>query len=156
MAYEKFSKRVLVVWKAFVRAWSDACKSFGDTRVLIPGGEYMLRSVTFNGPCKGSITFQISGVLKAPIDPALLSDQKWINFRYVDKLTVNGGGTLNGQGTATRQKCRNNSCQILFVVLSSLLSKFISVKVMSLRCTLIISYVIRTLIQKNDLYIISL
>ncbi|CAJ1958371.1 unnamed protein product [Sphenostylis stenocarpa] len=34
----------------------------------------------------------------------MLSDQTWIHFRYVDQLTVNGGGTLDGQGTATRQK----------------------------------------------------
>ncbi|KAL9321899.1 hypothetical protein ACSQ67_009952 [Phaseolus vulgaris] len=99
---------------AFVKAWSDACKWKGDTNVVIPEGTYMLRSVIFNGPCNGAITFQINGVLKAPVDPALLADQKWINFRYVDKLTVNGGGTLDGQGTATRQKCLNNSCQILF------------------------------------------
>ncbi|ESW21077.1 hypothetical protein PHAVU_005G039700 [Phaseolus vulgaris] len=64
--------------------WSDACKWKGDTNVVIPEGTYMLRSVIFNGPCNGAITFQING------------------------------GTLDGQGTATRQKCLNNSCQILF------------------------------------------
>ncbi|XP_052726184.1 exopolygalacturonase-like [Vigna angularis] len=99
---------------AFVTAWGDACKRNGETIVLVPNGTYMLKSVIFNGPCNGSITFQINGVLKAPIDPSMLADQKWINFRYVDKLTINGGGTFDGQGTATRQKCQNDSCQILF------------------------------------------
>ncbi|XP_022635976.1 exopolygalacturonase-like [Vigna radiata var. radiata] len=102
---------------AFVTAWSDACKWNGVATVLIPNGTYMLKSVIFNGPCNGSITFEINGVLKAPIDPSMLADQKWINFRYVDKLTINGGGTFDGQGTATRQKCQNDSCQILFTTM---------------------------------------
>jgi len=104
------------VLKAFVRAWSDACKWNGESTVLIPHGTYMSKSVIFNGPCKGSTTFQINGDLKAPIDPSMLVDQKWINFRYIDKLSVNGGGAFNGQGTATRKKCQNDSCQILFTV----------------------------------------
>lgn len=79
----------------------------------------MLKSVIFKGPCNDSITFQIKGVLKAPIDPSLLTDQKWINFRYIDQLNVNGGGTLDGQGSATRRKCKNNAnCEILFTVCS--------------------------------------
>ncbi|KAG5000259.1 hypothetical protein JHK87_021331 [Glycine soja] len=65
---------------AFLKAWSDACKWNGSATVLIPKGTYMLKSVIFKGPCNDSITFQIKGVLKAPIDPSLLTDQKWINF----------------------------------------------------------------------------
>ncbi|KHN29178.1 Exopolygalacturonase, partial [Glycine soja] len=104
--------------KAFLKAWSDACKWNGSATVLIPKGTYMLKSVIFKGPCNDSITFQIKGVLKAPIDPSLLTDQKWINFRYIDQLNVNGGGTLDGQGSATRRKCKNNAnCEILFTTM---------------------------------------
>ncbi|XP_003532865.3 exopolygalacturonase isoform X1 [Glycine max] len=103
---------------AFLKAWSDACKWNGSATVLIPKGTYMLKSVIFKGPCNDSITFQIKGVLKAPIDPSLLTDQKWINFRYIDQLNVNGGGTLDGQGSATRRKCKNNAnCEILFTTM---------------------------------------
>ncbi|RDX98337.1 Exopolygalacturonase, partial [Mucuna pruriens] len=103
---------------AFLKAWNDSCSWNGTGTVLIPEGTYMLTSVIFNGPCKGWTTFQINGVLKAPSDPTLLTDQKWINFRYIDQLYVNGGGTLDGQGTSTRQICGNNTnCQILFTTM---------------------------------------
>ncbi|KAL2330972.1 hypothetical protein Fmac_018553 [Flemingia macrophylla] len=68
--------------------WSDACKWNGSATVLIPKGTFMLKSVVFNGPCHSSMTFQITG------------------------------GTLDGQGTATRQKCNNDpNCQILFTTM---------------------------------------
>jgi galacturan 1,4-alpha-galacturonidase len=40
----------------------------------------------------------IKGVLKAPTDPTNFSTDSWINFRYADRLTVSGGGTLDAQG----------------------------------------------------------
>ncbi|TKY69152.1 Exopolygalacturonase protein [Spatholobus suberectus] len=103
---------------AFLKAWSDACEWNGPATVLIPERTYVLRTVIFKGPCKGWTTFQIKGVLKAPIDPSLLTDQTWINFRYTDQLIVTGGGTLDGQGSSTSKKCKNNpNCQILFTTM---------------------------------------
>ncbi|KAK7401547.1 hypothetical protein VNO78_13111 [Psophocarpus tetragonolobus] len=102
---------------AFLKAWGDACKWKGSATILIPKGTYMLKSVAFKGPCNGSKTFQIKGVLKAPIDPSLLTDNTWIQFRYINQLNVNGGGILDGQGTSTRQKCKNNACEILFTTM---------------------------------------
>ncbi|KAK7401546.1 hypothetical protein VNO78_13110 [Psophocarpus tetragonolobus] len=99
--------------------WGDACQWNGSATVLIPEGTYILKSVGFKRPCNGSKTFHIKGILQAPIDPSLLTDQTWIDFRYIDQLRVNGGGTLNGQGTSTRQKCLNNpNCQVLFTTMN--------------------------------------
>ncbi|KAJ7962428.1 putative Pectin lyase-like superfamily protein [Quillaja saponaria] len=59
----------------------------------------LLNSVTFQGPCKGWMAFVIKGILKAPTDiQSLFSNDIWINFQYVDRLAVSGGGTLDGQG----------------------------------------------------------
>ncbi|KAL3534947.1 hypothetical protein ACH5RR_003408 [Cinchona calisaya] len=93
--------------QAFLRAWNDACQWKGRSRVLIPWGTYMLHSVTFVGPCNGEMTFLIKGTLKAPTIPALFFTNTWIGFRYVDNLTVKGGGYLDGQGASA---WRYNDC----------------------------------------------
>ncbi|XP_027337385.1 exopolygalacturonase-like [Abrus precatorius] len=105
--------------EAFLKAWSDACNWDGNASTFfIPKGTFMLKSVVFKGPCKSWSVFRIEGVLRAPIDPSLFTDKKWLNFRYVDHLSVNGGGTLDGQGSATRQICKNNpKCQTLFTTM---------------------------------------
>lgn len=100
------------LWKAFLKAWSDACKWNGSATVLIPEGTYMLKSVIFKGPCNGSVTFQIKGVLKAPIDPSLLTDKKWINFRYIDQLNVNGGGRHTGWSRICHSPKMQKQCEL--------------------------------------------
>ncbi|XP_027086563.2 exopolygalacturonase-like [Coffea arabica] len=86
--------------QAFLRAWSDACQWKGSSTVLIPGGTYMLHSITFSGPCLGEMTFFIRGTLKAPTIPALFFTDTWIGFHSVDNLTVTGSGYLDGQGAS--------------------------------------------------------
>ncbi|KAK7274456.1 hypothetical protein RIF29_15546 [Crotalaria pallida] len=83
---------------AFLKAWDEACNWGGLSSIVVPHGTYMLKQVVFSGPCKGWTTFEIRGVLKAPTDPPTSSERTWINFRYVNQLNVNGGGTLDGQG----------------------------------------------------------
>nr|XP_027063117.1 exopolygalacturonase-like [Coffea arabica] len=90
----------LLLPKAFLRAWNDACQWRGRSKVLIPLGNYMLNSVTFVGPCNGEMIFVIKGTLRAPTNPALFFTNTWIGFRYVDNLTLEGGGYLDGQGAA--------------------------------------------------------
>lgn len=85
---------------AFTEAWSKACQwTGGRSKVYIPAGEFYLDQIAFYGPCKSHITFTIKGTLFAP--RTLYADKKaeWISFRYVDNLTVNGGGTLDGRGS---------------------------------------------------------
>ncbi|KAE9605409.1 hypothetical protein Lal_00024976 [Lupinus albus] len=84
---------------AFMSAWNEACNWNGNASVVIPNGSYMLNPIIFKGPCKGWTTFEIQGVLKAPITHSF-SDISWINFRYIDQLNLTGTGTgiLDGQG----------------------------------------------------------
>lgn len=102
--------------KAFLKAWKDACNWEGRARVWIPRGTFMVNSVTFKGRCKGRMAFVIKGILKAPIDPTKFKTEEWIHFRYVDNLTVSGGGTLDGQGQvawAFNDCSKNSKCQAL-------------------------------------------
>ncbi|KAL3652471.1 hypothetical protein CASFOL_002152 [Castilleja foliolosa] len=84
--------------QAFLRAWNDACAYHGKSAVLVPRGTYMVGSVSFAGPCNGPIAFVIVGALRAPTEPGEFFTDKWIGFRYVDQLTLSGGGYLDGQG----------------------------------------------------------
>lgn len=86
--------------KAFTNAWKQACQSGGNSVVLIPLGTYLVLPTVFQGPCKGAIAFQVKGVLRAPTDAASLHLDHWISFRYIDRLTITGGGSLDGQGAS--------------------------------------------------------
>ncbi|KAG7587490.1 Pectin lyase fold/virulence factor [Arabidopsis thaliana x Arabidopsis arenosa] len=84
---------------AFTKAWKEACQWKGYPRVYIPFGTFYIGAVTFTGPCKSRISFIIKGTLLAPKDPNAIKQDTWIIFRYVDYLTVSGGGILDGQGS---------------------------------------------------------
>jgi len=56
----------------------------------------MLKDVSFSGPCNAWMNFRIEGLLKALSNPGSFAVNNWINFRYVNKLTVGAGGTLDG------------------------------------------------------------
>ncbi|KAL8512460.1 hypothetical protein ACS0TY_018801 [Phlomoides rotata] len=94
--------------QAFLRAWKDACKYEGRSVVLIPEGKYLVETVSFEGPCKFPIALVIRGTLKAPTDPGKFSTNTWIAFRYINRLTVAGGGFLDGTGSAA---WKYNDCQ---------------------------------------------
>ncbi|XP_038688547.1 exopolygalacturonase-like [Tripterygium wilfordii] len=98
--------------EAFLKAWNDACKWEGRARLLIPPGTYMVEPIIFSGQCNGSMTVVLKGVLKAPTNPSsFINMDHWITFRYVDWLTVTGGGTLDGQGASAwpYNNCNKNS-----------------------------------------------
>ncbi|GAV81816.1 Glyco_hydro_28 domain-containing protein, partial [Cephalotus follicularis] len=83
--------------KAFIAVWKEACKATGKVNLLIPKGTYLIGPVKFSGPCKNasSIIFH----LKATTN---LSKYRfgtgWIEFRWLEGLTLTGGGTFDGQG----------------------------------------------------------
>lgn len=107
-----------------MRAWEDACQWKGRSRVWIPSGVYMVNSVRFVGPCNGEIAFEIRGGLKAPVKPSLFLTDTWIGFQYVNDLTVEGGGFLDGQGYYAWKfnDChQNTNCKPLPAVSSPLL-----------------------------------
>ncbi|OMO83637.1 Glycoside hydrolase, family 28 [Corchorus capsularis] len=85
--------------KPFGNVWKKACSSGGNNVILIPKGTYLLRPIKFIGECKGAITFNIKGTLRAPTDNAsTIGVDHWITFRYVHRLVITGGGTFDGQG----------------------------------------------------------
>ncbi|KAL7085813.1 hypothetical protein ACP275_14G301000 [Erythranthe tilingii] len=77
---------------AFLRAWTSACNSATPAAVSVPRGIYLIRSVSFVGPCKNRILFQISGTLVAPDNYNVVGNsQFWILFYKVSRLSVVGG-----------------------------------------------------------------
>ncbi|KFK42419.1 hypothetical protein AALP_AA2G253800 [Arabis alpina] len=99
--------------KAFVDAWKTACSSKSKTRILVPENyASLVRPIDLSGPCKARLTLQISGTIIAPSDPddwEGLNLRKWIYFHGVSRLTVEGGGTVNGMGQEWwRRSCKHN------------------------------------------------
>ncbi|XP_028769430.1 polygalacturonase At1g48100-like [Neltuma alba] len=86
---------------AFLAAWEAACKVGGT--VKIPAEHrFLIMPITLQGPCMPHLTLQIDGTLMAP--PAISSWPKsslfqWINFKYVHSFTIQGSGTIDGQGS---------------------------------------------------------
>ncbi|KAJ4820109.1 Pectin lyase-like superfamily protein [Rhynchospora pubera] len=96
--------------EAFKEAWEAACNSNSNATVLlIPRNKtYILRPLIFRGPCEPtSVTVKIKGNLKAPSDRSDWSNY-WIKFRNVTRLTVRGGGQIDGSGQIWWQ----HSCKI--------------------------------------------
>jgi len=93
------------------------CTSERASTVLIPRGTYFLSSVVLAGPCKGkSIGFRIEGVVQAPANPAAFKTDGWVVFRYINGLTISGGGTFDGQGQkawAINNCAHNPLCNML-------------------------------------------
>ncbi|KAI9125037.1 hypothetical protein K1719_003653 [Acacia pycnantha] len=86
--------------KALLAAWEAACKVGGT--VKIPAEHrFLIKPITLQGPCMPHLTLQIDGTLMAP--PATSSWPKsslfqWINFKNIHSFTVQGSGTIDGQG----------------------------------------------------------
>ncbi|KAK7267317.1 hypothetical protein RIF29_19986 [Crotalaria pallida] len=94
--------------QAFKKAWQAACSSRGAI-LLVPKKKYLLKPIRFSGPCKSRITIQISGTLVASDNPSDYNKDPahWLRFDNIEKLSVNGGGTIDGNGNIWWQ----NSCK---------------------------------------------
>lgn len=87
----------------------------------MPKGTFKLSRATFFGPCKAPIEFMLIGTLQAPQNPAGFKDgDGWVTFERIDRLTLYGGGTFDGQGKNVWGKhCdRLNYCSKLPIVSS--------------------------------------
>ncbi|XVF70775.1 hypothetical protein PTKIN_Ptkin11bG0189300 [Pterospermum kingtungense] len=96
--------------KALGDAWTQACQSGGKSVILIPQGTYLVHPIVLQGPCRGPVALQVKGVVKAPVDAASLYLDHWISFRYIDRLSITGGGSFDGQGASawTYNTCQND------------------------------------------------
>ncbi|XP_022965192.1 exopolygalacturonase-like [Cucurbita maxima] len=89
------------------KAWKDACASPIQSKLIIPKETYMLGVITLLGPCKSPIDIVVQGTIMAPVD---ITGDGWIQFRYVDKISLTGGGVFDGQGQKAweRNDCHKN------------------------------------------------
>lgn len=87
---------------------------------MIAQGNYLVGPVRFGGPCKAAVSIQVAGTLHAPAEPEKLKSQDgWVVFQNVDKLSVSGGGTFDGQGKLAWSKndcAKTGKCNSLPIV----------------------------------------
>jgi polygalacturonase len=77
---------------AFLKAWQGACVSASSATVVVPKGTFLLKVITFGGPCKSKITFQVAGTVIAPEDYRTFGNSGfWILFNKVNRFSLVGG-----------------------------------------------------------------
>jgi hypothetical protein len=88
---------------------------------VIPKGKYSLGVVDLLGPCKGAMHLQVEGTLVAPAKASQHRKNSWVTLRYLDRLTVSGGGAFDGQGEIAwqRESCGGGCKKALPVVRKS-------------------------------------
>ncbi|KAM7262446.1 hypothetical protein ACFE04_000129 [Oxalis oulophora] len=96
--------------QVFEEAWKKACSSRGAVLVVPRGKTYLLKPISFSGPCTSPIQIKIYGTLEASNDRSDYNkDSKhWLLFESIQNLRVEGGGTINGNGLIWWQ----NSCKV--------------------------------------------
>ncbi|GMY26275.1 polygalacturonase At1g48100-like [Fagus crenata] len=87
--------------EALLAAWKAACKFPGATIEIPSEFNFLIKPITLQGPCMPPLVLQIDGILLAP--PKVGSWPKsslfqWINFKWVQNFTIQGTGTVDGQG----------------------------------------------------------
>ncbi|KAJ4977700.1 hypothetical protein NE237_008480 [Protea cynaroides] len=97
--------------EAFKKAWKAACSSSSPAVLVVPHYKnYLLKPITFSGPCRFDLTLMVYGTIEASDDRAHYKRDRrhWLVFENIQNLIVEGGGTINGNGNIWWQ----NSCKI--------------------------------------------
>ncbi|KAL6219133.1 hypothetical protein ACLB2K_012339 [Fragaria x ananassa] len=111
------------ITKALLNAWTDACASPWESTIYVPKGTYGLKGAIFVGHCKAPIELQVEGTLQAPEETGqVTSPDTWVGFRYLNRLTLSGGGTFDGRGALswkqndcnTNKNCKSRVVNIRF------------------------------------------
>ncbi|KAI3795964.1 hypothetical protein L1987_38625 [Smallanthus sonchifolius] len=84
--------------KKLVAAWKLACKVGGGILQIPSDHKFLIKPVTLQGPCKAHVVLQIDGTLLAPSKRSKSNLYQWINFKWVHNITIQGSGTIDGQG----------------------------------------------------------
>ncbi|KAL2941708.1 hypothetical protein RDABS01_030058 [Bienertia sinuspersici] len=98
---------------AFKSAWDAACAYEDDNAKFVAprGYSFMLQAITFTGPCKNGVQFQIEGAIMPPDGPESwpknTNRKQWLVFYRTHGLTFQGGGLIDGRG----DKWWNLSCK---------------------------------------------
>ncbi|XP_020099168.1 polygalacturonase At1g48100-like isoform X2 [Ananas comosus] len=91
--------------KALVSAWKAACKVSKATIEIPTGYNFLIKPVTLQGPCMPHLILQIDGTLLAPSSTSAWPKYnllQWLNFKWLHDFTIQGSGTLDGQGSQLR------------------------------------------------------
>ncbi|XP_042484990.1 polygalacturonase-like isoform X2 [Macadamia integrifolia] len=82
----------------------------GDGRDDTENKNYLLKPITFSGPCKSDLTLLIYGTIEASDDQEDYEHDRryWLVFENIKHFKVEGGGTINGNGNIWWQ----NSCKV--------------------------------------------
>ncbi|CAL9146772.1 polygalacturonase At1g48100-like [Musa acuminata AAA Group] len=84
--------------KAFKAAWKAACLVPRATIELPSEFKFLVRPITLQGPCMPHLVLQIDGTLVAPSSVAKSNLYQWINIKWLHDFTIQGSGTVDGQG----------------------------------------------------------
>ncbi|URD96633.1 Glycosyl hydrolases family 28 [Musa troglodytarum] len=89
--------------QAFQAAWAAACDG-APSKVIVPSNfEFLVGPISFSGPCKSNVVFQVDGKIIAPSSgrKAWSSDLlQWLEFRGLKGIRIEGQGIIEGQGSA--------------------------------------------------------
>ncbi|XP_018486749.1 exopolygalacturonase clone GBGA483-like [Raphanus sativus] len=120
---------------AFLAVWKTACEAAGPSTITMPKGDYLVNNIEFLGPCKGPVTLEMHGNMKAPATVgATKPNSGWIDFTNLADFTLNGNGAIfDGQGSlawkandcAKTGKCNSLPINIRFTGLTN--SKIIGI-----------------------------
>ncbi|KAI3772608.1 hypothetical protein L6452_03798 [Arctium lappa] len=97
--------------KAFKKAWKEACSSNKAAVFSVPKNKkYLVTPIQFKGPCKASLTMQISGTILASTQQSKYKkdERHWLRVDEVDNLQIEGGGVIDGNGAIWWK----NSCKV--------------------------------------------
>ncbi|GLJ05357.1 hypothetical protein SUGI_0016780 [Cryptomeria japonica] len=88
--------------KAFQRAWQVVCGKDSGTLHIPAGHRFLVGPLTFSGPCKQNIHFQVDGSVIASVNPEAWASKplQWISFSELDGIIVAGKGLFDGQGAS--------------------------------------------------------
>ncbi|KAG2708211.1 hypothetical protein I3760_05G182100 [Carya illinoinensis] len=102
--------------KALLAAWKAACKIPGATVEIPSEFKFLINPITLQGPCMPHLVLQNRKLINASrkfqeqIDGTVLAPSKvgswpksslfqWINFKWLHNFTIQGSGTVDGQGS---------------------------------------------------------
>ncbi|GLJ10104.1 hypothetical protein SUGI_0122220 [Cryptomeria japonica] len=93
--------------QAFERAWNAACVA-PKAVLLVPRKKiFLVNNLVFQGPCSPGFAFQVEGTIAAPKDPAKWNKKDiWLTFQQLQSFQINGSGTINADGSAWWEGCR--------------------------------------------------
>nr|QDK56821.1 polygalacturonase [Mangifera indica] len=82
-------------------AWKAACKVPRAILRIPSEFKFLIKPITLQGPCMPNLVLQIDGTLLALPKVGSWPNSsffQWLNFKWVQNFTIQGTGTIDGQG----------------------------------------------------------